>query len=445
MCGIAGILAAPERRRRPSRRCWRRWRAPSRIAARTAPAIPWSAASPWCTRGSPSSTWPAATSRCTPARRRWWRNGEIYNYRELRRDLPGVAFATDSDNELPLHLWLRDGRLRPPAARHVRHRDPRPRRRHGDAGARPVRHQAAVYRPDRGGPCLRLGAAGAAGGRPRAARRCARRRATNCCRCSSPPAPTPSSTASAACCPARRWSAPTGGCWSAAASRPCPRARRRRSTRTAALDRLDRALEESVDLHQRSDVPYGMFLSGGIDSAALLTMMARLNSQPVLAYTAGFDVPEAADERAAAARVAQARSAPGTRRSRSPRPIPGGICPRSSPCMDDPAADYAIIPTWFLARRARAGGEGGAVRRGRRRDFRRLWPLSQRHAAVVARRAGDAGARHARPAGRAARAPAGLARRHRGGRGAGRDGRADAAGASRRRPTWPTGCRTICC
>ena len=36
-------------------------------------------------------------------------NGEIYNYRELRRALPGVRLATDSDCELPLHFWLRDG------------------------------------------------------------------------------------------------------------------------------------------------------------------------------------------------------------------------------------------------------------------------------------------------------------------------------------------------
>ena len=40
-------------------------------------------------------------------------NGEIYNYRELRAEMeaqsPGVAFATNSDCEPPLHLWLRDG------------------------------------------------------------------------------------------------------------------------------------------------------------------------------------------------------------------------------------------------------------------------------------------------------------------------------------------------
>src|SRR5487761_2109706 len=35
-------------------------------------------------------------------------NGEIYNYRELRAAMPGVSFATNSDCEPPLHLWLRD-------------------------------------------------------------------------------------------------------------------------------------------------------------------------------------------------------------------------------------------------------------------------------------------------------------------------------------------------
>src|ERR1700728_1034548 len=36
-------------------------------------------------------------------------NGEIYNYRELRAAMPGVSFATNSDCEPPLHLWLHDG------------------------------------------------------------------------------------------------------------------------------------------------------------------------------------------------------------------------------------------------------------------------------------------------------------------------------------------------
>jgi asparagine synthase (glutamine-hydrolysing) len=36
-------------------------------------------------------------------------NGEIYNYRELYHEFPGVNFATGSDNELALQCWLRDG------------------------------------------------------------------------------------------------------------------------------------------------------------------------------------------------------------------------------------------------------------------------------------------------------------------------------------------------
>ena len=72
------------------------------------------------------------------------------------------------------------------------------------------------------------------------------------------------------------------------------------------IDALDRVLEDSVRVHQRSDVPYGLFLSGGIDSSAIATLMARLNSRPVTAFTCGFDAPDARDERGAAERVARA-------------------------------------------------------------------------------------------------------------------------------------------
>ncbi len=132
----------------------------------------------------------------------------------------------------------------------------------------------------------------------------------------------------------------------------------------AALARLDAALMQSVDLHQRSDVPYGLFLSGGTDSAVILAAMARLNSQPVLAFTAGWDVPGAADEREAAAITARAAGA-----RHETLEISEAMVWRHLPAivagMDDPAADYAIIPSWFLARRARQdvkvvlSGEGG--------------------------------------------------------------------------------------
>jgi asparagine synthase (glutamine-hydrolysing) len=107
-----------------------------------------------------------------------------------------------------------------------------------------------------------------------------------------------------------------------------------------------------------------MFLSGGIDSSALLALMARLNSQPVLAFTAGFDTPGAADERDTAAAVAKALGARHETIEVNERMVWQHL-PEIVACMDDPAADYAIIPTWFLARRARQdvkvvlSGEGG--------------------------------------------------------------------------------------
>ena len=66
---------------------------------------------------------------------------------------------------------------------------------------------------------------------------------------------------------------------------------------------------DSVLVHQRSDVPYGMFLSGGIDSSALLAAMARLNETPVRAFTVGFSEGGAHDERAHAHAVARAADA----------------------------------------------------------------------------------------------------------------------------------------
>ena len=132
----------------------------------------------------------------------------------------------------------------------------------------------------------------------------------------------------------------------------------------AALARLDAALERSVDLHQRSDVPYGMFLSGGVDSAVVLATMARLNAEPVRAYTAGFDVPGAADERAQAGALARSLRARHEAIEVTEAMVWAAL-PRIVASMDDPAADYAIIPSWFLAQRARQdvkvvlSGEGG--------------------------------------------------------------------------------------
>ena len=291
-------------------------------------------------------------------------NGEVYNYRELRRDLPGVRFATDSDNELPLHLWLREGAG---FARHLRGmyalaihdraartvtlaRDP--------FGIKPLytaQTDAGLAFASEPRALLEAGIV------PRVLREAARDELLQI-----------QFTTGAETIfqgirrvlPGETLVCADGRVLERRRLAALPEGPPEEIDEDAALARLDRALEESVDLHQRSDVPYGMFLSGGIDSAAVLTMMARLNNAPVLAYTAGFDVPAAADERAAAARVAHALGARHetieVTEADTWRHLPEIVA-----CMDDPAADYAIIPTWFLARRARQdvkvvlSGEGG--------------------------------------------------------------------------------------
>jgi asparagine synthase (glutamine-hydrolysing) len=117
-------------------------------------------------------------------------------------------------------------------------------------------------------------------------------------------------------------------------------------------------------VHQRSDVPYGLFLSGGIDSAAIATLMARLNARPVTAFTCGFDAPGARDERAQAERVARALNLDWRETSFGEADF-WRIAPEVAWALDDPTADYATLPTYKLAEAAKGTltvvltGEGG--------------------------------------------------------------------------------------
>ena len=122
-----------------------------------------------------------------------------------------------------------------------------------------------------------------------------------------------------------------------------------------ALAQLDSALLGSVDVHQRSDVPYGMFLSGGVDSSVLLALMSELNDQPVHAFTAGFVGASVGDERAHARAVADAAGAVTVDISIGSDAFWRDM-PRIAGAMDDPTADYAVVPTFLLAEAVRREG-----------------------------------------------------------------------------------------
>jgi asparagine synthase (glutamine-hydrolysing) len=149
-----------------------------------------------------------------------------------------------------------------------------------------------------------------------------------------------------------------------------------------ALAALDDALADSVSMHQRADVPYGMFLSGGIDSTAVLAMMARLNERPVKAFTIGFSRTGVADEREAARAVARALGADHVEVEFREADF-WRLLPEIADALDDPAADYAVLPTYKLAASAREAGlkvilsgEGGDelfAGYGRYRSVTRPW------------------------------------------------------------------------
>ncbi len=154
---------------------------------------------------------------------------------------------------------------------------------------------------------------------------------------------------------------------------------------TDPLETFDDVFTRSVELHLRSDVPYGLFLSGGIDSAAVLTAMTRMTSQPVCAFTAYFPGTAAADERERAKAAAKAAGAHHTEVAVTEDDF-WQYLPTIAKAMDDPVADYAIIPSWLLAREARKSvtvvlsGEGGDelfAGYGRYRSAIAPWPLKK--------------------------------------------------------------------
>lgn len=129
------------------------------------------------------------------------------------------------------------------------------------------------------------------------------------------------------------------------------------------IDSLDEAewtdavrarLEEAVVRQMVSDVPLGAFLSGGIDSSAIVAFMARNTSTPVRTYSVGFAGGRAAgfyDELPHARRVARHL---GTKhREIILRPDVVGLLPTLLWHLDEPLADSAFLTTYLVAKLAR--------------------------------------------------------------------------------------------
>ncbi len=169
-----------------------------------------------------------------------------------------------------------------------------------------------------------------------------------------------------------------------------------RISETEAVEEIRTRLAAAVDRRLMSEVPLGAFLSGGVDSSAVVAMMAR-HGRNVRTFSIGFE--EAAyDELPYARRVAAHFGC--THEEFVVRPDAVEILPRLIRHFGEPFADSSAIPTAYLAARTRVhvavalSGDGGDEIFAGYGRHRANWLAEQRSVrllAVLARRAGVSG------------------------------------------------------
>ncbi|MHB8693413.1 MAG: asparagine synthase (glutamine-hydrolyzing) [Solirubrobacteraceae bacterium] len=129
-----------------------------------------------------------------------------------------------------------------------------------------------------------------------------------------------------------------------------------------ARERIRELVLEATRLRLRSDVPLGAFLSGGVDSSAVVAAMAKQSSQPVKTFSIGFDV-DAYDETVYAREVAQLFGTDHHELRVHPEAME--ILPRLVWHYGEPFADHSAIPSFYLAELTRRhvtvalNGDGG--------------------------------------------------------------------------------------
>ncbi|MCX6555122.1 MAG: asparagine synthase (glutamine-hydrolyzing) [Candidatus Aminicenantes bacterium] len=121
-------------------------------------------------------------------------------------------------------------------------------------------------------------------------------------------------------------------------------------------------LEESVRLRMISDVPLGAFLSGGIDSSAIVAMMAKISPVPIKTFSIGFE------EKSYSELPYSRQIAKKFKTDHCEKILSADIrdlVMKLAACLDEPLGDFSNFPTYLVARSAREkvtvalSGDGG--------------------------------------------------------------------------------------
>jgi asparagine synthase (glutamine-hydrolysing) len=131
---------------------------------------------------------------------------------------------------------------------------------------------------------------------------------------------------------------------------------------TQAAEDLWRKLEEAIRFHMVSDVPVGAFLSGGVDSSAVVSIMARASDRPIKTFSVGFP-EDRYNELPHARQVAEAYGTEHHALLVEPNDLK--VLEELLSSFDEPFADSSAIPTYLVSRLARQhvkvvlSGDGG--------------------------------------------------------------------------------------
>ena len=151
--------------------------------------------------------------------------------------------------------------------------------------------------------------------------------------------------------------------WSARSVAEAGQAARLDGDASEVADEVETLLGDAVEMQMVADVPLGAFLSGGVDSSLVVALMQARSPRPVRTFTIGFDDP-AYDESADAAGVARHLGTDHTALVVSPADAMA-VIPELGTLYDEPFGDSSQIPTVLVSRLARRqvtvvlSGDGG--------------------------------------------------------------------------------------
>jgi asparagine synthase (glutamine-hydrolysing) len=122
-------------------------------------------------------------------------------------------------------------------------------------------------------------------------------------------------------------------------------------------ERVLAELRTSVRLRKMSDVPVGIFLSGGVDSSTIAALFSEGEAKPVQSFSIGYDrdYPSYRSELGYARQAAEHVGAEHHEFTMSRADL-AAFLPRMVELQDEPIADPVCVPLYYLAKRARAHG-----------------------------------------------------------------------------------------